>query len=232
MSRMEARRRRKGAFFRKNRLTLIAVGIGVLIVGLVVGWIVSASNPYRSILRKADVDVEKVQVKQDVVTLTFEGDSVGILSCRSALNALRAKNPPKTVNYRLVKDGEPILSGTVSHVGVKQPNASPRVETLDREMTLLKLKYELAQSGISAETEAYQTVGISGKTIRVTVQTTPQALQSVVTSLPAALESVNEQGGGIVRCDVLFTEAEGVFAAVSYDLVYGDTLYSSAFSQD
>ena len=163
---------------------------------------------------------------------TFEGDSVGILSCRSALNALRAKNPPKTVNYRLVKDGEPILSGTVSHVGAKQPNTSPRVETLDREMTLLKLKYELAQSGISAETEAYQTVGISGKTIRVTVKTSPEALQSVVTSLPAALESVNEQGGGIVRCDVLFTEAEGVFAAVSYDLVYGDTLYSSAFSQD
>ena len=94
---MEARRRRRGAFFRRNRLTIIAVGIALLILALVVGWVVSLSNPYRSILRKADVDVEKVQVKKDVVTLTFEGDSVGILSCRSALNALRAKKAPQTV---------------------------------------------------------------------------------------------------------------------------------------
>ena len=229
---MEARRRRKGAFFRRNRLTIIAVGIALLILALVVGWVVSLSNPYRSILRKADVDVEKVQVKKDVVTLTFEGDSVGILSCRSALNALRAKKAPQTVHYILVKDGETILSGTVDRVGIKQTNSSPRVETLDWEMTLLKLKYELAQSGISAETEAYQTVGISGKTVRVTVKTSPDGLRSVITALPAALESVNGQGGGIVRCDVLFTQAEGVFAAASYDLVYGDTLYSSAFYED
>ncbi len=226
------RRRRKVSFFRKHRLTLIAIAVGVLVLALGIPLVSSLVNPYGATLRKSGVKTEKIQWKKDVLTLTFEGDSVGILSCRSALNALREEKPPPTLQYVLVKDGNEILTGTVSRVGVKKSDLSPRVETLNDEMTLLKLAYELAQSGISAQGEFSPTQGLSGKTVTVTARVDRENLRSAATSIPAALEAVNEQGGGIVRCDVLFTEEEGVFASVSYDLVYGDTLYSSAFYED
>ncbi len=232
MSRMDARRRKKGAFFRKNRLMILGAAVGVVVLSLLVCLILSLSNPYRGVLRNAGVDVEKIQLKKGVLTLTFEGDGLGVLSCRSALNALRAEKAPDTVVYRLVRDGEELLAGRVERVGVPLADQSPRVETLNEEMTLLKLKYEFARNGYLAQAECSPTVGLSGKTVTVTVQTAPDALLSAATSIPAALEAVNGQGGGIVRCDVLFTEKDGVFAAASYDLAYGDTLYSSAFYQD
>lgn len=204
----------------------------LIIVAALAFAVIPLLNPYRSLLKDAGVDVEECKYKKGVLSLTLEGDSLGILSCRTALNALRAENPPERVAWTLVKDGTVLLRGTVDHVGSKRANESPRVETLSEEMTLLKLTFELAQNGISAQGECSPTLGLSGKTITLTVPSNPESLTKISTCVPAVLEAVNREGGGIVRCDVLFSETDGIFAAASYDLVYGDTLYSSAFYQD
>ncbi len=210
------------------------MGAGVLavLVALLITLTVTLSNPYRGVLTGAGVSVEKCKLKKGVLTLTFEGDALGILSCRDALNALRAKKSPDTVEWILQKDGTELLTGRVEQVGYLPESNSPRVETLDNDLTLLKLKYELAQSGLTADVATEPTVGLSGKTVTVTVKTDRGSLAMASTPIPAAVEAVNAEGGGIVRCDVLFTEEGGVFAAASYDFAYGDTLLSSAFYQE
>ena len=109
---------------------------------------------------------------------------------------------------------------------------SPRVETLGIDITLLKLKYELERNGLSVNLKTEESLGVTGKTVTVTVQTTPDDLIKAESPIRAALEAVNEEGGGIARCNVLFTQNEALFAAASYDLVYGDALYSSLFSKN
>lgn len=232
MGRQAARRRRKFAFLRKNFLSVAGIVLILTVIAALLFALLPLLNPYRSLLKDAGVDAEECHYKKGVLSLTLQGDSLGILSCRTALNALRAENPPDTVAWTLVKDGETILTGTVDHVASKKTTESPRVETLSEEMTLLKLTYELAQNGISAQGECSPTVGLSGKTVTLTVPTNLESLTKISTCVPAVLEAVNREGGGIVRCDVLFAEDNGIFAAASYDLVYGDTLYSSAFYQN
>ncbi len=229
MSRVEARRRRKGSFWRKNRLAILGMGVVVVLAVLLTVLILSLSNPYRRILSNAGVDAKRIQWKQGVLTLTFEGDALGILSCRDALNALREKNPPKVVEWILIKDGQQILDGRVENAGALPSPTSPRLETLDEGMTLLKLKYELAQNGILSQIEMEPTVGLTGKTVTVSLQADSESLQTISTTIPAVVKAVNEEGGGILRCDVLFTSEGGLFAAASYDFAYGDTLFSSAF---
>ena len=157
---------------------------------------------------------------------------MGILSCRDALNALRAKKAPQTVEWILVKNGETLLTGTVNQVDTRSGATTSRVETLNEDLTLLKLKYELAKNGCSADLRAQPTVGLTGKTVNVTVNVPREDLASVRMLIPAVVEEVNAQGGGIVRCDVLFSEPAGIFAAASYDFVYGDTLLSSALQEE
>lgn len=230
MGKHSAPRRRKRSFWRKNRLAILGISMATVLVVAAVFTVIALSNPYRSVLNDAGVSVEKCKLKKDVLTLTFEGDALGILSCRDALNALRAnEKTPDTVEWVLAKDEEEILTGRVESVGYLPLPSSPRVETLDEDLTLLKLKYELAQNGLTAEVKAEPTVGLTGKTVTVTVQTDRESLAKASTPVPAAVEAVNEEGGGIVRCDVLFTEEGGLFAAASYDFAYGDTLLSSAF---
>lgn len=229
---MGRRGRRKASFWRKNCLSLIGAGIAAVLVCALIFTVISLANPYRGILKEAGVSVEQCKLKKGVLTLTFEGDSLGILSCRDALNALRAEKTPETVEWRLVKEEEEILFGTVENVGVLSAPSSPRVETLNEELTVLKLKYELAQNGISTEIQTEPTFGLTGKTVTVTVKTSRELLAKVSTPIPAAVEAVNQEGGGIVRCDVLFAEDQGIFAAVSYDFAYGDTLFSSAFYEE
>ncbi len=227
-------RRRKGLFFRKHLLTIALGAVVLLLIAGMILLLVSCSNPYRTLLRQGGVEVEKCRLKQNVLTLTFEGDAVGILSCRDALNLIRTREKtPDRVDWILVREGETVLTGSLSSVGDLPENESPRVETLDGEMTLLKLKYELARSGLTASAKGENTVGISGKTVTVTIPVSDrQSLSAAETVVPAAVKAVNEEGGGIVRCNVLFTENEGVFAAASYDFVYGDVLYSSAFERE
>lgn len=225
------RRGRKKSFWKKNCLSLIGGGILLLLIATII-FILSLLNPYRSILHRAGVEVEECQWKKGVLTLTFQGDSLGILSCRDALNTLRAKKAPETVHWILLQQEQEILTGTIEDVGNLPEPSSPRLETLNEDLTLLKLKYELAKNGISAEIQAEPTVGLTGKTVTVTVTTTPEALSQTATPIPAAVKSVNEEGGGIVRCDVLFAQEGGIFAAASYDFAYGDTLFSSAFYQE
>ncbi len=225
------RRGRKVSFWKKNRLALIGSGILLLLIAIVIS-IVSLSNPYRNILNRAGISTEECKWKKGVLTLTFQGDSLGILSCRDALNTLRAEKAPKTIHWVLLQQEQEILTGTLEDVGNLPEPSSPRLETLNEDLTLLKLKYELAKNGISAEIQAEPTVGLTGKTITITVTTTPEALTQTATPIPAAVKSVNEEGGGIVRCDVLFAQEGGIFAAASYDFAYGDTLFSSAFYQE
>lgn len=225
-----ARRRRK--FFRKYALTILTSVILTVLLAGIVAVIVSFSNPYARTLRKAGVKTEDFQWKKGVLTLTFEGDSLGILSCRDALNALRAEKCPETVEWILVKEDVEILSGTVQQAGIVTSPTSPRVETLSEDLTVLKLKYALAQNGISAEISAEPTVGLEGKTLTVTLPAEPEEIKELSAILPMAVESVNAEGGGIVRCDVLFTASGGAFAAASYDFVYGDTLFSTAFYEE
>ncbi len=226
------KRGRKASFWKKNCLTLIGGGILLLLITAAVVTIGSLINPYRSILNQAGVPVEGCKRSKKELTLTFEGDALGILSCRDALNALRAEKAPDTVHWILLQQEQEILTGTVEAVGDLQNSSSPRVETLNEDLTLLKLKYELAKNGITANVQAEPTVGLTGKTVTVTVTTAPEGLTQAATAIPAAVESVNEEGGGIVRYDVIFAQEEGVFAAASYDLAYGDTLFSSAFYQE
>ena len=225
------RRGRKKSFWKKNCLWFIGSGILLFLIAIII-FFLSLLNPYRSILHRAGVSVEECQWKKDILTLTFQGDSLGILSCRDALNALRAEKAPETVHWILLQQEQEILTGTIEDVGRMPEPSSPRVETLNEDLTLLKLKYELAKNGISAEIQAEPTVGLTGKTITVTVTTTPEALSKTATPIPAAVKSVNEEGGGIVRCDVLFAQEGGIFAVASYDFAYGDTLFSSAFYQE
>lgn len=225
------RRGRKKSFWKKNCLWFIGSGILLLLIAIIV-FLISLTNPYRGILKRADIPMEECQWKKGVLTLTFQGDSLGILSCRDALNVLRAEKAPETVHWILLQQEQEILTGTVENIGTMPEPSTPRVETLNEDLTLLKLKYELAKNGISAEIQTEPTVGLTGKTVTVTVTTTPEALLKTATPIPAAVKSVNEEGGGIVRCDVLFAQEGGIFAAASYDLAYGDTLFSSAFYQE
>ncbi len=229
---MGRRGRRRVSFWRKNFLWFICGGILILLISALVFGILSFSNPYRKILRRAGVEMEQCKWKKGVLTLTFQGDAVGILSCRDALNALRSEKTPDQVDWILVKGEEKILSGTVEEPGFLPEPSSPRVETLSEDLTLVKLKYELTQNGITAQVQSEPTVGLNGKTVTVTVSADLDSFKQIAPSLPSAVETVNAQGGGIVRCDVIFAEEGGVFAAASYDFAYGDTLLSSAFYQE
>ena len=226
-------RRRKGSFFRKHSLTILGGAVALLLLAGVVLLLVSCSNPYGTLLRQGGVDVEKCRYKDGVLTLTFQGDALGIVACRDALNLIRGEaETPDRVDWILVRDGTEILTGSVISPGNLPEAESPRVETLDDDLTLLKLKYHLAQSGLSAEAKRETSVGISGKTVTLTVPLEdPELLSAAETVIPAAVNAVNDEGGGIVRCTVLFSEEGGVFAAASYDFAYGDALYSSAFSE-
>lgn len=229
---MGRRGRRRVSFWRKNGIALIGGGILIVLVAALVFGILSLSNPYRRILRSAGVEMEQCKWKKGVLTLTFQGDALGILSCRDALNALRKEKTPDRVEWILVKGEEEILSGTVEQPGLLPEPSSPRVETLSEDLTLVKLKYELTKNGVAAQVQSEPTVGLTGKTVTVTVSSDWNSFQTVAPSIPAAVEAVNSEGGGIVRCDVLFAEEEGVFAAASYDFAYGDILLSSAFYQE
>lgn len=232
MGKHSAPRRRKRSFFKRYGSTvLLSVAALVPIVALIC-LIVSCSNPYRQALRREGVEVEVCKMKKDVLYLSFEGDVEGILSCRKALSALRANTPPETVAWTLTEEGEEILTGRVERAGYLPPREPPRVETLTQEMTILKLKYQLLQSGLPANVTVEPTVGESGKTVKITLNTTKEDLLKSESPIFAAVKSVNEEGGGIVCCNVIFREDETPIAAVSYDLRYGDTLYSSLFRQE
>ncbi len=224
---------RRPNFFKKNMLSLILAGVLLLVTLSFLGILLPNLNPYKSTLRDAGVEFTEFHRKKGEISLTFEGDSLGILSCRRALNALRAAERDfDTLHWTLEKEGEPILEGTLENAMYLPPDDNQRVETLDENLTLLKLKYELTQNGLSAEVKADETVGLKGKTVTVTITAPAEDLVKAATALPAALDAVNAQGGGIVRCDVLFTREGGLYAAASYDLAYGDSLFSSAFGFD
>ena len=74
------KRGRKGSFWKKNCLTLIGGGILLLLITAAVITISSLVNPYRSILNRAGVAVEGCKRSKKELTLTFEGDALGILS--------------------------------------------------------------------------------------------------------------------------------------------------------
>lgn len=229
---MGRRARRRRNFIRKYALTILAAVVLTALAAGMIALIFAFSNPYGRALRKAGVKTEDLQWKKGVLTLTFEGDALGILSCRDALSALRAEKCPETVEWILTKDGETIHSGTVEQAGTVTVPSTSRVETLNEDLTILKLKYALAQNGMTAEVSAEPTVGLEGKTLTVTLPAEPEEIKELSAILPVAVESVNAEGGGIVRCDVLFTASGGAFAAASYDFVYGDTLFSSAFYEE
>ncbi len=204
----------------------------VAVVALL-GILLPNLNPYKATLKEAGVEFTEFHRKKGEISLTFEGDSLGILACRKALNALRtSKYPFDTLLWTLEKEGEILLTGQVENADSRLSSEEQRVETLNESLTVLKLTYELSQNGFSAEVKSEETEGLEGKTVTVTISATPNDLPKAATALPAALEAVNAQGGGIVRCDVLFLQDGGLFAAASYDLVYDDSLFSSAFGFD
>ncbi len=227
MGKHSAPRRRKRSFIKRYGGLLLIGGIALILTAVLVTGIAFFLNPYQRTLTRANVEVESCKIKKDVLYLTFEGDAEGILSCRKALSALRAETPPEQVEWTLTEGDDRILSGTIKQVGYIPPSSSPRVETLSETLTLLKLKYELARSGISGTITAHPTVGAEGKTIRISIETPRDNLEKSAAPIPTVLATVNREGGGIVRCDVLFLENGNLFAAASYDLLYGDTLLSS-----
>ena len=226
------RRGRKRSFWKRHGIAIMGSAVLLLIIALITTIVLALTNPYKKALKKADIEPQDVQWKKGILTLTFQGDATGILSCRDALNVLRAKKTPETVRWILLQGEEEILTGTVESVGDQKPPSSPRVETLNKDLTLLKLKYELTKTGISAEVRAEPTVGLDGKTVTVTLPATEEPLQKTADHVLSAIASVNQEGGGIVRCDVVFKKQGNVFAAASYDFAYGDTLFSSAFYQE
>ena len=224
---------RKKSFWKKHWFSML---LSLIVLGLIVGLtalILPLLNPCRTVLKEGGVPVEKVQKKGDLLTMTFEGDVEGILACRKALNLLRAEGKiPERVQWILTEEETELLRGTLEQADYIPAAESPRLETLSADLTLLKLKVELEENGLSVQVRAEETVGLSGKTVTVTAETTKDALSAAATAIPAVLQAINEEGGGIVRCDVIFQEYGQTFAAASYDLTYGDTLFSAAFSEE
>lgn len=223
--------RHKKSFWRKHGL---AIALGATAILLTAGITLTAAalfNPYKKILNRASVETAECRLRKNTLSLTFEGDAEGILSCRKALNALRAEKAPHTVEWRLMQNGEEILSGKIEDVAYIPPASSPRVETLGEDITVLKLKYELEQSGLSVEISADPSSARNGKALTVVVHASKDSLERSAAPVPAAIEAVNLEGGGITRCDVLFRDNGTLFAAASYDLLYRDTLFSAQFHE-
>ena len=118
----------------------VVAGIAVLVAAIVFFF----QNPYASLLEEADVSFAECEGDEELLKISFEGDAEGILECRKALNALReGENPPKTVEWTLLQGETVLTQGRVEHLGFLPAPETPRVETMEEDLTLLKLQYEL-----------------------------------------------------------------------------------------
>lgn len=206
----------------------VVAGIAVLVAAIVFFF----QNPYASLLEEADVSFTECEGDEELLKISFEGDAEGILECRKALNALRkGENPPKTVEWTLLQGETVLTQGRVEHLGFLPAPETPRVETMEEDLTLLKLKYELEQSGLSVSLRGARSENPSGKVLAVTVSGKEEDAKNALSILPAALQAMNEEGGGIVRVSVLFYDYGTLFAAADYDLAYGDVLLSSKLAE-
>ncbi|MBP3300929.1 MAG: hypothetical protein J6M34_05435 [Clostridia bacterium] len=209
-------------------LLAVVAGIAVLVSAIVFFF----QNPYESLLEDAGVAFAECEGDEEVLKISFNGDAEGILQCRKALNALReGENPPETVEWTLLQGEEILTQGTVEHVGFLPAPESPRVETMEEDLTVLKLKYELEQSGLSVKIQGARTQNPDGKALTVTVNGKEEDAKNALSILPAALRAMNGEGGGIVRVTVLFYDYGTLFAAADYDLAYGDVLLSSKLAE-
>ena len=231
MGKHSAPRRRKPKWWRRHKTTILLFAL-LLIAGTILTVLVLDHNPYRDFLQEAKVPFLDCDTKGDTLSVTLSGDEEGVLICRRTLNLLRAsENPPENLHWIFTENDTVLSEGTVEHLTYLPTPTSPRVETLEEDLTVLKLKYELEQSGLSAAVAADSDEGLDGKAISVTVETSQDKVKNVLVTLSAAVNAVNEEGGGIGRYNVLFTQDGALFAAASLDLTYGDTLYSSFFNQ-
>lgn len=231
MGRHSAPRRRKPKWWRRHKTTLLLSGI-LLIAAVAAALLIFTHDPYGELLREAGIPFVKCETDGTTLRITLEGDSHGILACRKVLNTLRAAgNPPETLEWTLTLGSAPLLTGRTERLSFVPPPTSPRVETLEEDMTVLKLKYELEQSGLNIAISPQATLGINGKTISITVECPKDSAKPALQTVAAAIAAVNEEGGGVVRYNLHFTDYGELFAAASYDLYYGDTLFSSFFTQ-
>lgn len=226
---MGKRARRGQQTLRNKRLRLLVgcVAGAVLCMAIWAVYSLFVASDAKA-LRRAGIDFEECRRKNDVLTLCFAGDATGILSCRQALNVVRAETWPETVIWRTETSGEVFAEGRLDHASVQKRSNQVRIETLSEDLTLLKIRYELERCGLAAQVSFCPTVGAEGKTLRVRLDTSLDRLASAAVVFLPVLHEVNVEGGGIVRCDVEFYENDVLFACVSYDFLYGDVLRSSA----
>ena len=221
---------RKRSFFRRLRPIWYAVFAAVLLLAAALGIFFAQDSPCRRVLDRAGISYRSCKERNGVVFLAFDGDASGILTFRQALSALRSECAPGTVEWSLWEGEQQVRGGRLEHASSVVAPESSRVETLDAALTELKLKYELEQSGLSAEVKTASLTNPKGKAVRIVVETGPESLSGSLLSVSGAVSAVNGEGGGILRCDVLFQQNGILFAAASYDFIYGDILTSSLLS--
>ncbi len=101
------------------------------------------------------------------------------------------------------------------NIGIAPLPFERRAETLEEELTLFKLKYELEQFLGPCETQMFGYR--EGKLVKVTLSP-EEDISTALTVAPEAVRQVNREGGGIVRMDLY----RGAELLCSMDLRFGD----------
>lgn len=225
-------RRRRRSFWRRFRWWILGGAVLLLAAGITVTCILLTNDPYKKVLKNVGIEPAQYDKTKQTVSVTFDKDAQGVLLCREALNAWRAaEKHPKTVEWTITGGKQPV-KGTIENLDYIPEPQSPRVETLGEEITRVKLIGVFMESGISATVEFLPTLGAEGKTVSIQMESTADDVQEDLPPVLTALRAVNEEGGGIIRCNVTFTENDTVIAVASYDLLYGDEILSSLFFND
>jgi len=213
---------------------LILAGLLILAVAIALPIYLFGTDPYEQLLTDGGIEPVECRTEDGTLYLTFAGDVEGILSCRNAVTLLRNSDvTPKKICWTLT-EGEKILrTGTVENPDHVPAPETPRVETLNEEQTEIKLYFELTTSNLRVSTvKAEKAPEGTGKTVTVRINCSRDSARYYVGTARAAIRAINEEGGGVLRCNVFFCENDTPFAVASMDLKYGDTLLSALFPED
>lgn len=211
-------------------LALIAVVLAVAAVAVFI-LLRPKADRLETVLAEAGITWREFKNENGTVTLTLDGDGEGILACRKALNTWREGDVcPETLHWILTDGETEFATGTVEQVAYQTREETPRVETLDGQMTVFKLKCELEPLGLDVrEVTSAQTE--HGKALTIVLHAEQDALFATKRPILAAVRAVHEEGGGIAQYTVRYENEDGLLAVESYDLVYGDVLTSSLLQE-
>lgn len=216
---------------RRNIISVLIACVLAAAVGIALLLLSPKADRLETVLAEAGIEWRKFENKNGTVTLTLDGDGEGILACRKALNAWRtSEDCPETLHWILTDGETEFATGTVEQVAYQTREETPRVETLDEEMTVFKLECELEPLDLSVQKiTAEQTE--HGKALTIVLHAEEAEISATQRPILAAVRAVHEEGGGIAQYTVRYENEGKLLAAASYDLVYGDVLTSSLLQE-